>query len=162
MNKIDLPTYETLMNPTLQALRALGGSGTIEELDNKVFEMAGISDEEVDIPHDPVKGGKSEIEYRLAWTRTYLKKYGLLENSARGVWALTQNGRQTDRVNPKDVSRYFREQKRLEKQEEIEDYEETEVELPWRDDLLATLQKMDPSAFERLIQRLLKSQASFR
>lgn len=35
---------------------------------------------------------KSEVEYRLGLTRTYLKKNGLLENSGRGVWAHTREG----------------------------------------------------------------------
>jgi len=107
-----MPTYETLMNPALQALRELGGSATIEELYNKVVEIMGFSDEQLEIIHDPERGSHTEIEYRLAWTRSYLKKYGLLENSSRGVWALTQKGRQTEKVNPKTVSRYWRDLKR--------------------------------------------------
>lgn len=30
------------------------------------------------------------MEYRLAWARTYLKKYGLVENPERGTWVLTK------------------------------------------------------------------------
>lgn len=37
----------------------------------------------------------TEVEYRLTWTRTYMKKVGILENSSRGVWALTAKGHQT-------------------------------------------------------------------
>jgi restriction system protein len=37
-------------------------------------------------------GPETEIGYRLAWARTYLKGMGLLTNSARGVWALTHEG----------------------------------------------------------------------
>ena len=44
-----LPTYETMMNPTLQALRGLGGSATIEELYNKVVELMEFSDEQLEI-----------------------------------------------------------------------------------------------------------------
>lgn len=155
MGKIELPTYETLMNPTIEALRNLGGSATIEELFNKVVEVAGINEEQLEEIHDPERGSQTEVEYRLAWTRTYLKKYGLLENSNRGVWALTQKGRQTERVNPKEVSRYFREQKKLSHIVEEADAE-PDAELTWRDKLLKTLLKMDPSAFERLIQRMLR------
>jgi restriction system protein len=90
MSEVKVPTYDTFMNPLLQALRELGGSGTIEEIVSKTAEIMGLSDEQLDIPHKPEKGGsRTEFEYRLAWTRTYLKKYGLLENSSRGVWALT-------------------------------------------------------------------------
>jgi restriction system protein len=37
-------------------------------------------------------GPGTEIGYRLAWARTYLKGMGLLTNSSRGVWALTEEG----------------------------------------------------------------------
>src|SRR6185295_12147793 len=100
MAQIDIPTFDKLMNPLIQALKQLGGSGTIEEINNKVIEIAGLSDEQLEILHDPDKGSQTEIEYRLAWARTYLKKYEVLENSSRGVWALTAKGRQLDQVNP--------------------------------------------------------------
>ena len=96
MDKNSLPTYETMMNPALQALKELGGSATIEELYNKVVELLGFTDEQLEIIHDPDRGSQTEIEYRLAWTRSYLKKYGLLENSSRGIWALTTKGRKTE------------------------------------------------------------------
>lgn len=155
MEKVELPTYETLMNPAIEALKNLGGSATIEELFNKVVEVAGITDEQLEVIHDPERGSQTEVEYRLAWARTYLKKYGIFENSSRGVWALTQKGRQIEKVNPKEVSRYFREQKKLGMATEEAD-EEPDAEQTWRDKLLATLLKMAPSAFERLVQRMLR------
>jgi len=82
--------YDELMNPVLQALKLLGGSGTIEEINDKVAELTKIPSEQLEILHNPEKGGMTEIEYRLMWTRTYLKKYGLLDNSSRGIWSLTQ------------------------------------------------------------------------
>lgn len=157
MSEVKVPTYDTFMNPLLQALRELGGSGTIDEIVSKTAEVAGLSDEQLDIPHKPEKGGsRTEFEYRLAWTRTYLKKYGLLENSERGVWALTQKGRQVDQVDPIEVKRFVRDQfvKKDDDQDEIPDEDETE--LTWREELAETLLKMHPSAFERLTQRLLR------
>jgi len=41
------------------------------------------------VPHGE-KGPKNEVAYRLAWSNTYLKKFGLLENSSRGVWTLSK------------------------------------------------------------------------
>jgi hypothetical protein len=32
MAKIKVPTYDTFMNPLVQALKSLGGAGTIEEI----------------------------------------------------------------------------------------------------------------------------------
>jgi restriction system protein len=154
MTKVDIPTFDTLMNPLIQVLKNLGGSGTIEEIDNKVAEVVGLSDKQLEVLHDPKRGGQTEYEYRMAWTRTYLKKYGVLENSSRGVWALTPQGIQLDQVNPKVVRREVQEQheKVPIASQETEDEEETS----WRDELVNTLLAMEPAAFERLVQRLLR------
>ncbi|MAT98213.1 MAG: restriction endonuclease [Anaerolineaceae bacterium] len=152
-----LPTFDQMMNPLLRALKELGGSGTIEEIYTKVTEDLNLSDEVVEVLHNPEKSSQTEVEYRLAWTRTYLKKYGLLENSTRGVWALTNKGRQTKEVNPNKVKRFVREQDRKEREvADKTDLAEEEAELTWKEDLLQTLLQMDPSAFERLVQRLLR------
>lgn len=156
MRDVEIPTFDALMNPVIRALKELGGSGTIEEINNKVIEIADLSDEQMEIPHQPEKGGgRSEIEYRLGWTRTYLKKYGLLDNSSRGVWTLTPEGRKADRVNPKQVKRFVHQQSRKREEEEPDDVELAQED-NWQDELLETLLNMDPSAFERLVQRLLR------
>ncbi|MCB0168467.1 MAG: restriction endonuclease [Anaerolineae bacterium] len=159
MTHINVPTFDKFMNPVIQALKQLGGSGTIEEINNTVIEIAKLSDEQLEILHDPEKGSQTEVEYRLAWARTYLKKYGVLENSSRGVWAITPKGRQLDQVNSRVVRRFVQNQKKKVKPavlEEDELVDEADVEVSWRDELLATLLKMAPSAFERLVQRLLR------
>ena len=43
-----------------------------------------LSDEIVDEAHLG-STNQTELEYRLAWARTYLKKYGAIENSSRSV-----------------------------------------------------------------------------
>ncbi len=152
-----VPTYDQLMNPAIQALKALGGSGTIEEIYTKVTEIVNLTDEQLEVLHNPDKGGQTEIEYRLAWSRTYLKKYGILENSSRGIWALTAKGRQIDRIDPVAVKRFVLGQ--LKHQEAVADktgFDKPDEELTWRDALLETLIGMEPSAFERLTQRLLR------
>lgn len=155
MPKVNIPTYDALMNPLLQALKNLGGSGTVEETTNKVAEIAGLTDEQLEILHDPDKGGMTEVEYRLGWSRTWLKRYGLIENSSRGVWALTAKGSRIDTLDSKEVVKAVRAQ--LKKEREVsESDEETGDETTWRDELLDTLLKMSASAFERLVQRMLR------
>ncbi len=155
MAKVTIPTYDTLMNPLIQALKSLGGSGTVEEITNKVAEIAGLTDEQLEVIHDPDKGGMTEVEYRLAWSRTWLKRYGLLENSSRGVWALTAKGSKVDRVDEKEVVKIVRAQFKKERKDNERD-EESTAETTWRDELLETLLKMPASAFERLVQRMLR------
>lgn len=156
MSKVAMPTYDSMMNPLIQALKELGGSGTIEEINDKVAEIAGFTDEQLEVLHNPDKGGMTEVDYRLAWTRTYLKKYGVLENSTRGVWALTQTGRKVDAVDEKDVVRVVRELMQEAKASAEEELGEAEAAESWREDLLSTLIQMEASAFERLAQRMLR------
>ncbi len=157
MAKTVLPSFDLLMNPVIQALKMLGGSGIIEEINNKVIEIVGLSSEQLEVLHDPEKGVQTEIEYRLAWARTYLKKYGVLENSSRGVWALTPKGVQLDQIDPQVVRRFVQNQKSKTKAvESKENFDEVDTVASWRDELSETLLKMHPSAFERLVQRLLR------
>ncbi|CAN5852846.1 restriction endonuclease [soil metagenome] len=154
-----VPTYDQLMNPTLQVLRTLGGSATIEEIYTKVTELVGLTNEQLDVLHNPERGGQTEMEYRLAWSRTYLKKYGILENSSRGIWALTAKGRQLEKVDVNVVKRFVQDeakQRKISPDDEVLPPEPVVTELSWRDELLGILLKMEPKAFERLIQRLLR------
>lgn len=162
---VDVPAYERLLNPTLQALRKLGGSASITELLEQVIEDSQLSQAVVEQPHIG-RTNLTELEYRLAWSRTYLKKYGLITNSVRGVWALTPRGHEVEKVDPQAVVRFVREQSIRERQGRTESVEVDERQTKtdtgeeeiasWRETLLATLLEMRPDAFERLCQRVLR------
>lgn len=155
-----LPTYDKLMNPLLQAIRLLGGSGSIEEIYAKTAEITGLSEEILSQLHDPDKSSQTEVGYRLAWARTYLKKYGLLENSSRGVWSLTEKAKSLDAVESSEVVRFVRaldKQDLSNKRPVDETVRELTDEERWKDKLSAVLtQKLDPAGFERLVQRILR------
>jgi len=152
-----MPQYDAFMNPVMKALKILGGSGTNEEINNKVIEIMALSDDQLDVIHDPERGSQTEVEYRLHWARTYLKKYGVLENSSRGVWALTAKGKQVGEVDAREVSKFVRAQARKAQSAAAKDeLAETGAETSWRDEVLNSLLEMDSSAFERLAQRLLR------
>jgi restriction system protein len=163
-----MPTYDELMNPLLRALRELGGSGSIDEINEKVAEALDVPEEILNQLHNSETGNRTEIEYRLAWARTYLKKYGVLENSERGVWAISQNKADVEEVDPREVVRLVgslsREQRATQQpqannidvpdQEIMDAPEETHS---WRAHLHSLLTKqLDPTAFERLIKRVLR------
>lgn len=141
-----------MMNPTIEALKELGGSGTNDEITEKVGEIMNFTDEQLEVPHGD-KGRISEIAYRLGWSRTYLKQYGILENSERGIWALTVEGHNVTSVDPYEVRKHYSEMRKLRKADENDDNDNFSS---WKDELLATLKKMDPAAFERLTQRVLR------
>jgi restriction system protein len=148
------------MNPLIRALRALGGSGSIEEIYDKVVEFEGFSEELLSQLHSPDKSNHTEIANRLARARSRLKKYGLLENSARGVWSFTATGKETAEVDPQTVVRCVRAQYRsaVPEEHDVEMVASIEAEQPtWRERLhLLLTQKLAPDAFERLVHRLLR------
>jgi restriction system protein len=159
-----MPTYDELMNPLLRALQSLGGSGSIEEIYDKVVEQENYSDEILSQLHDPEKSTITQLGYRLAWARTYLKKYGLLENSSRGIWALTAKAGETSGVDPRVVVNAVRAIPRPKLEipasstTQMEStVEEDAGEEKWKLQLHAILtQSLTPGGFERLVQRLLR------
>lgn len=165
VDMVGVPAYVQLLNPTLRALRDLGGSASINELLEQVIKDLRLPQSAIEQPH-PGKSNQTELGYRLAWARTYLKAYGLVTNSARGVWALTPKGHDVETVDSQTVVRFVREQSRRKRQGRTESLEadESQTELEtnnqetasWRTTLTTTLLEMPPDAFERLCQRLLR------
>jgi restriction system protein len=152
-----IPQYTDLFNPVLQALHELGGSGSISEINNKVIEQQKYSTEIVDALH--LEGPATEIEYRLAWAKTYLKKYGLLENSTRGIWAISNDKNDIKKVNPKEVVDFVLSLSKDKKNKTVDDsvVEDDEIESKtWKQELIELLLEMSPNAFERLVQRILR------
>jgi Mrr N-terminal domain len=85
-----VPTFDEMMWPTLLALKQMGGSASNQELLTCVMKLMAIPEEVQNLLHGA--GPKSEIEYRMLWTRTYLHKVGAIQNSERGVWSITPAG----------------------------------------------------------------------
>jgi restriction system protein len=155
--------YDELFNPTLTALHKLGGSGSVEEMEEKIAADLQLTDEQLNEIH---RGNTSKFTYRLAWARNYLKRYGLLGNSSRGVWALTEAGLKTKTVDKEVVKRKVvteDRQERLNKEktkpvennDEPDDNEEIQ-KFSWQEQIIEELQNISPSSFERLCQRLLR------
>lgn len=88
--KKQVPTFDQMLRPVVQALYELGGTARLEELDEKAIELMKLPKEIQRIPHKETGSDhRTEVEYRLAWARTYLKKFGLLENPTWKTWVLT-------------------------------------------------------------------------
>ena len=154
MSKKKIPTFDELMDPSIQALKRLGGSASLDELVTEIVELLDLSQEVANAPHGTT--GTTELEYRSAWARTYLRKAGLIENSERGVWALTPEGTKADDVDGRQIARDVKAQTKQATDKESGSPVEPETILPWQDRLIAVLQAMDPIAFERLCQRILR------
>jgi len=158
--RLPLPKYHELLWPTLKAVEAVGGSATIQEIAEKVAELQQFSEEQQSVSHGD--GPQSEIEYRLAWARTYLKAVGALDNSTRGVWSVTEKGRalrQEDMASiPAQVRARLQSRPPIRRQtvEPEENLTEATTTADWKEGLLDILRQLPPDRFERLAQRLLR------
>jgi restriction system protein len=155
----DVPSFDKLINPTLRALHRLGGSASIYELVDEIISDLKISDEIAQVPQG--KGSQTALEYRAAWARNYLKNAGLVENSERAVWALTPEGQRTQQVDSRKlvraVQKKFRDRRKQKDSTGARDLEDgPDEDLAWQEELLEALLEMDPIAFERLCQRMLR------
>lgn len=162
-NKEDVPKVQQLIAPTVGALRKMGGSGTIQEINDTIAEILGLP-ESVQVV---AKGDSSDtwFGYRCRWARTYLKYVDLVENSERGVWALTESGIQAsdERIQKvwSEVHTLVAERRKAEAAvDPVEDDSDAAEDEPtsrdWKDVLLDALKAMPADAFERLCQRILR------
>ncbi len=84
-----VPGFQKTMIPILMALQEKGGKASIEELDEEAIKIMELPKEVTQVLHKG-SNSKSEISYRMAWARSYLKKYGLIENESRGIWSFAE------------------------------------------------------------------------
>lgn len=105
----------------------------------------------------------TEVNYRLAWARTLLKNYSAIDNSARGVWSINTKFSHIPNVDGTEVYK----RKSIKQISEVSPLssssgtldieDDTPAEIRnWKQRLHEVLLKMNPFAFERLTQRLLR------
>jgi len=150
-----VPKYDELINPLLQAMDQLGGSASVSEQEDAVASILKLTEKEVADIH---RGSTTKLSYRLAWARNYMKRFGLLENSARGVWTLTLEGRKKYPVNIEEVKQAVRNQSKAERKlkDEQPEFEIEPERDSWQDELLLVVKEMSAESFERLCQLLLR------
>lgn len=167
----ELPKHDELFWSVVRALRQLDGSADNEQLVEKVSELLQIDDELTAIPHKA--GPQSEIGYRIAWVKSWLKWGGMLDNPRRAVWVLTEQGRSATEEEINAVRQRRRAEaarKRKAKllqtengdSDELEDVPTTDeldefADDTWQNELLDIIRTMEPPAFERLSRQLLLS-----
>ncbi len=161
MASTPLLSHEEFMLPTLRVLETHGGSATNDEIQEALIEMLGLTPEQLEVSYPT--SGFPILPDRMSWARSYLKYPGFVDNPKRGVWVLTEDGRAALDWAEQDIRRavakgYAERQKQIKvaSPEEISSGEQESTSPEWSDLLLATLKEMDPSAFERLAQRLLR------
>ncbi|MDB5856089.1 MAG: Restriction endonuclease [Herminiimonas sp.] len=158
-----VPKYDDLFGPLLQAMHSLGGSASVSEQEDAVADILKLTEEDISDIH---RGNRTKLSYRLAWARNYLKNYGLLDNSARGVWALTSEGQKRHTVDKAAVKKGVNSAYLEKKEDGAEEKQEEGIpataasseleDIKWEDRLLDVLKSMPPDGFERLCQRVLR------
>jgi len=149
------PTYDDLLEPLFIAMHELGGSASIEEQEEKVSALMDLSEKDLSEIH---RDNKTKFSYRLAWARTYLKRFGVLNNSSRGIWALTPKGQKRDNISKVEVKKFVQALDKKEKPKK-KDKEKEPIELEemkWQEQALEVVKSISPDAFERLCQRILR------
>ena len=150
--------------PLLDALRKLGGSGKPDEVVQQVVTDLALSDEE---QNELVASGGSRLKTNVAWARFYLVREGLVDSSKRGVWSLTETGRNT-RLSVHQAGEIFSRRVKVfdEQRKNRGEAEEPVAEKiaegsgatskDYRAETLELLLTLPPSGFERLAQRILR------
>ena len=150
--------------PLLEALRKLGGSGKPDEVVQQVVTDMALSDEE---QNEIVPSGGSRLKTNVAWARFYLVREGLLDSSKRGVWSITEKGRDT-RLSVDQAGEIFSrwvkvfDEQRKNRGEAEEPIAEKIAEgsgatsKDYRAETIELLLTLPPSGFERLAQRILR------
>ena len=161
--KVALPKYDDLFSATLKGLKMLGGSGSVEEINDGLITLLGATQAQLDVAY---KSGVPVLTHRMAWARSFLKLPGLVANPTRGVWVLTEDGRAAADKPNGDIKQIvsaaqkalLAAKKAAGAVEEGDNEQEPAAEgtVGWSDQLLQRVQLIDPVAFERLCQRLLR------
>ena len=150
--------------PILDALRELGGSGTPDEVVERVARDQHLSDE---IQNELTSSGEPRYRKNVHWARFYLVREGLLDSSRRGVWSLTERGRATKLSHPQAREIFLKrvksdqEQRKARSPAAIPATETMAVPadadvLGHRTAILEIMQSLPAPGFERLAQRLLR------
>ena len=171
-----IPDYQSIMLPllTLAADEEVHPSrSTIEALGRK-FDLTEEERKEL------LPSGKQPIfDNRVGWARTYMTKAGLLESPKRGLFKITDRGKQVLAQNPKTINIQFLEQfpefvefrqRRQEKVEQnkengtplIQETPEETLESAYQvlrqglaAEILETVKRCSPEFFEQLVVDLL-------
>lgn len=164
------PRFVRYFTPVLEALKELGGSGSPEEVRGLVASRLAISKAE---QSEQLPSGTARFDNQVAWARFYLARAGLLDASRRGVWSLTEKGRNTTLSHAaaleimKDLHREFAAERKARpkvgeaEDDSLEDFSPEAVlangrSANHREALLAILKALPAAGFERLCQRLLR------
>lgn len=162
-----IPDYQSIMLPLL-GLAQDGASHRIRDAVDHIAQLFQLTaDERRERMPD---GRRSRLQYNTQWSRTYLKKAGLLEDPKRGEFRITDRGQRVLADKPESIDAKFLQQfdefnrfigRRQSSQPLLHDPDhppEDSLQVAYqtlRDnlaaDLLEQLKRSSPAFFERLV-----------
>ncbi len=98
----EIPDYQTLMLPLLR-IAALGESSIPKAVEKLAVEFGLTSDQLAEMLP---RGGNQVINNRAHWAKTFLVKAGLLDQPRRGVFRITERGRELLKQNPSRIDNH--------------------------------------------------------
>src|ERR1035437_4485620 len=152
--------------PLLQALRDLGGSASPREALDRIAEIERVPDA---LRNEVLKSGQERFYNQVHWARQYLVWEGFIESGRRGVWSLTQTGKNVV-LSPEESRQIFLRQVQLQARLRKPSGETSAIvvqdegvpsDTPEADQdsslqgFLRLVKSLSPSGFERLGMRLL-------
>ena len=116
--KIDgVPQFVSYFGPLLRALHRLGGTSQPQEAFADIAQHEGVTAQEL---AQVTKDGLSKFEVGVSWARFYLIKAGWMYAPKRGVWALTDKGKETTALTQEEAAAIFHSVRtKLKGQEEV-------------------------------------------
>ena len=101
-----IPDFQSIMLPLLRYC-ADGNEHTNPEAMDSIAREFGLTDD--DLKALLPSGQQSVFNNRVAWAKAHMKMAGLLENTRRGVFRITQRGQDALKQNPSVINlRYLR------------------------------------------------------
>lgn len=101
-----IPGFQAIMLPLLRDLTH--GERTVQESIDAAARDLGVTDEELAVLLP--SGKQPKFRNRVAWAKAHLKSAGLIESPRRGVYRLTERGRQILASNPPEINLAFLDQ----------------------------------------------------
>lgn len=89
-----MPTHTALAWPTLLVLRDAGYEMTNAEIATAVADRLDLTPAQRTLPRTE-RSQRTLLDYRLAWSRTLLKKVGAIVNEEPARWTVTEAGQST-------------------------------------------------------------------
>lgn len=160
------------MLPTLRAVEALGGSSSGGQIREWVVDHVGLTEEQVALTYasseesQATRSGSIVLD-RCDWARSYCKLGGVLESPRRGLFLITDLGREilsldddAARARLRELDASVRKDRRAREQK----HNGNELVIPsgddedatWKDALRARLHRLSSDGFERFTLYLLR------